>query len=87
MSVGECLRVQGISNRKFVGVTDNRIREMVGNSMCVATVSAVVKAAFRRVRDMQIIHDEPPVSHAFASTVAPHGGEKSGNNIVSQEWR
>ena len=31
---------------------------------------------------MQIIHDEPPVSHAFASTVAPHGGEKNGDNPV-----
>ena len=70
MSVGECLRIQGISKRKFVGVPDHRIREMVGNSMCVATVSAVVKAVFRRVRDMHVVHDDPDTVPAMPLTMS-----------------
>jgi len=67
MSVGECLRIQGISKRKFVGVPDHRIREMVGNSMCVPTVSAVVKAAFRRLKHMHVVHDESNTAVAMQS--------------------
>ena len=64
------MRLQGISNRKFVGAPDHRIREMIGNSMCVATVSAVVKAAFRRVRDMHVIHDDPDTATAMPLTMS-----------------
>jgi hypothetical protein len=50
---------------------------MVGNSMCVATVSAVVKAAFRRVREMHVTHDDPDTASAMPITVfKPSKGER-----------
>ena len=39
----ECMRVQGIGYRRVGGLGANKIREMVGNSMHVGTVAAVVR--------------------------------------------
>ena len=50
----ECLRVQGIGRRNLHGIPPNKIREMVGNSMHVGTVSAVVRAAFKTLKSFEM---------------------------------
>ena len=44
----ECMRVQGIGYRRVGGLGANKIREMVGNSMHVGTVAAVVRLLIQR---------------------------------------
>ena len=41
------MRFQGIGNRNLEGPSPNKVREMVGNSMHVGTVSAVIRAVFQ----------------------------------------
>ena len=46
MHAHECQEVQGIGFRQFSGISDARIRSMVGNSMNVPTVSAIMNTIF-----------------------------------------
>ena len=46
----ECMRIQGIGRRKLDKASPNKVREMVGNSMHVGTVSAVIRTAFKAMK-------------------------------------
>ena len=52
----ECMRVQGIGKRNLHGIAPNKVREMVGNSMHVDTVSAIVRAAFQTMKSFELFH-------------------------------
>jgi len=40
----EVMRVQGLSTRRHIAESDNKVRSMVGNSMSVGTVAALAAA-------------------------------------------
>ena len=54
----ECMRLQGIGRRRLDKASPNKVREMVGNSMHVGTVSAVIRTAFKAMRNMTIYKQE-----------------------------
>ena len=54
----ECLRFQGIRRRRLHGLSPNKIREMIGNYMHVGTVSAIVRSAFKLMKDSVLCDSE-----------------------------